>query len=222
MKKISIFILIIVIILGGLYLFTRPTGSPTDTAQTDTDIVATVDDQQISRAALDAYIARIKENPNFTMPTGDTADADLEKAALDDMINNMLLSADVENRQIAISDEEIDATIAHIKSQFDTEEAFKTELTASGLTEESLRPQVENQLVIEAYYQQIADEYNITVSDEEIQKFFDEQVAPQDDSVTLDSVSADIRSQIENQKVQTALADVIQKLRAAANITVSL
>lgn len=69
--------------------------------------------------------------------------------ALDSLIVEQLIANDISNKNIQVSDEEIQAKLDQIKTQIGSEEAFAQALTAQGLTEDSLKKQFKLQLGLE-------------------------------------------------------------------------
>lgn len=209
---------VIIIGAGLAYVFLRdeaPTAADPEAA------VATVNGETITRAELDAWVASVGGYPEPTTIDEEQAAAerqDFERLVLEQAINDMLLSADIEARGFSVEEADVDTELATLKGQFESEEAFQTELSAAGLSEADLRAQLEQQLTLQQYYAALGETYDLVVSDEEVQAAYNAQVAIQEDAPALEEVSAQIRAQLEQQKIQNAIASEATRLRSEATI----
>lgn len=91
------------------------------------------------------------------------------EAALDTLITKNLINQEVEKENITVSSEDIDAELQELIDSYGGEETFEQQLTASGLTQEDVKEDIEVNLQIEKLL-----EPQIEITEEEMQTYFDE------------------------------------------------
>lgn len=87
------------------------------------------------------------------------------------MIDKELIAQEARKASITITDADYDMEIKKIKSQFPSEEEFTQALTYYGMTLEGMKDDIQTQLQIQKLL-----EPQVTVTDEDIKKFFDDNV----------------------------------------------
>ncbi|WP_026558956.1 peptidylprolyl isomerase [Bacillus sp. J37] len=91
------------------------------------------------------------------------------EAALDTLITKKLINQEVEKEKITVSSKEIDAELQELVDSYGGEETFEQQLTASGLTQDDIKEDIEVNLKIEKLL-----EPQIEITEEEMQTYFDE------------------------------------------------
>lgn len=91
------------------------------------------------------------------------------ESALDTLITKNLINQEVKKENITVSSEEIDAELQELIDSYGGEETFEQQLTASGLTQEDIKEDIEVNIQIEKLL-----EPQIEITDEEMQTYFDE------------------------------------------------
>lgn len=211
----------IVILAGFVFAVARSFGVNTG-LQDVNQVVAVVDGSEITRGELDEQIKQLEGNPQAQVPDKNLKEerAEFERLVLDDIINRKLLSAEIDGQGFVIEEEEVDAEIETIKGRFESSEAFESQLEQFGLSEQSLREEIRQSLKNNRYFEKIAEEKNITVTDDEVAAVYDEQIAPLEGGPPLSDVAPQIKEQLEQEKLQEALLAVIQELRSSADIQI--
>lgn len=211
----------IVILAGFVFAVARSFGVNTG-LQDVNQVVAVVDGSEITRGELDEQIKQLEGNPQAQVPDKSLKEerAEFKRLVLDDIINRKLLSAEIDRQGFVIEEEEIDAEIETIKGRFESSEAFESQLEQFGLSEQSLREEIRQSLKNNRYFAKIAEEKNITVTDDEVAAAYDEQIAPLEGGPPLSDVAPQIKEQLEQEKLQEALLAVIQELRSSADIQI--
>jgi len=91
------------------------------------------------------------------------------EAALDTLITKNLINQEVDKEKITVSSKEIDAELQELVDSYGGEETFEQQLTASGLTQDDIKEDIEVNLKIEKLL-----EPQIEITEEEMQTYFDE------------------------------------------------
>ncbi|GAW91665.1 peptidylprolyl isomerase [Calderihabitans maritimus] len=140
------------------------------------NVVATVNGEQITRDELDERVEKLKgmsghQGASLEGEAGEKFIAALEKQALDQLIQELLIFQEAKKQGINIETSQIDEHLAKIKSQFPSEEMFQQLLAQQNLTEEDLRHYILFQLTEDALYKAVTGD--VSVSEEEVKDYFE-------------------------------------------------
>lgn len=225
MKKISIVISIIVVALiaGGVWFWQSGNLNLGMGSSNEGEVVAMIGEEEITRGEFDAYMTQLAANFDVTIPDESLTEerAEFERTALDQMINERLFASGAAGSGVTVSDADVDARLAEIIAQFETEAEYQAELQTAGLSEDQLRQNIREQLVIEGYFAQLTQGQDFSVPDAEVEAFYAEQFDAEAE-VSFEEVSEQIRSFLEDGRRQAALDAAIQNLRDSANVQVLL
>ncbi len=178
----------------------------------------------ITRGELDAQIQELSQNPQIQVP--DAADTEgrtaFERLVLDQMIGGILLFNEAEKQGFTADDTLVETELSSITAQYETAAAFEAELAKAKLSRETLRENIRRALITNQYYAKITTEHPVTVTDEEIRAFYDTAVAPQDETSVFENVEADIKTHLEQQKMQEILTGIVAELQQSADVQILL
>lgn len=221
-RKLIIWILGLVLLAGAGFLGYRQlihNGSVSES-----HIVATVNDERITRSELDQQIAQLVSTGQLP-PLEEIGEeqAALERSVLEQMIGNLLLIEDAQRQGVSVSEDEVssqyDSLVAQVGNQGDD---FEQLLAEEGIAADDLRQSLRDQLVLEAYFDRLSQEYDISVSEEEIRHVFDTQVSGEDSGIPFEAVEPQIRQQLEQQKLAEVLPAVIAELTEQAAVEIRI
>lgn len=136
-----------------------------------TATVATVNGVVITRDELDKKMKQIQSS----IPDGVTdpgTDPMFESQVLDEIINFKILLGQANTRGIEVTMEEIDAEIKTLVELFGSQEAFDLQLTAAGLTLQTLRTNMQNELMIRKLVNAETNLEEVAVTDDELKAAF--------------------------------------------------
>ncbi|KAB7668815.1 peptidylprolyl isomerase [Bacillus sp. B1-b2] len=139
-------VILVALIIGAVYLTQR------------SETVATIDDEKISQAEL---------NEELNKQYGSTV--------LSTMITNKVVDLEADKAKVEITDKEIDAEMDKVYEQYGGEETFNTLLAQNGLTLDTYKESVIQNLKVTKIL-----EPSIEITDEEIQTYFDDNKASLD------------------------------------------
>ncbi|MDP2183557.1 MAG: peptidylprolyl isomerase [Actinomycetota bacterium] len=136
------------------------------------DVAAKVNGEVIKRSDLDVQIEKLKEQyPDmFTGPDAEGRLLDFQQRLLDNMINNVLIRQAAEEKGIKISDSDVQKQIDTLKENFQSPEQFTQALDQAGMTEDTLKEQVRDQLLTEELIKQISADTPVT--EKEIEEYY--------------------------------------------------
>lgn len=143
--------------------------------------------------------------------------AGLYRQVLDQLIAINLLRQDARAQGVTVSDDEVQRFVATRKRAFPSEEVFKQALAQAGVTENQLREQAREQLVLQKYLEtKLAPQAN--VSDQAVRDFYDkhkgEMQVPERLHVRHILIKVDPKaSAADKEKARQKAQDVLKQLQ---------
>ncbi len=229
-KALLWFLLIIVVAVGAYFaVYKKDTlnsildniSSKENPASEVGAVVATVNGVKITRDELDKKIEQVKK----TLPEGagdPTEDASFELQLLNEVINLKLLVDTAEKKNYVATDDQINAQRAIIVEQFGSEENLAAQLKTFGITEDELRENMKNEIMIKQLLSDETDIDKVVVTDEEVKQAYDNAIAGAEGAPAFEDISEMLRSQIKDQKGAGIVNDYIEKLKKESDIKITL
>ncbi|MGA1843949.1 MAG: peptidylprolyl isomerase [bacterium] len=145
-----------------------------ETETTDpNDIIARVNSSVITRINVDEEQGKLLQQLQGRVPPEqlDQIGPQVWKQALENIINFKLLVEESERENIAADAQDVAAHLSQISGRFATPEKFQEQLAAMGLSEETLRSQIEESLRINALLEQHTESASV-IDDQAVQEFY--------------------------------------------------
>ena len=136
-------------------------------------VAADVNGEKIMVADLNRIVETIKaQEPSFATntPAAQKALIEVRQQVLDDLITTRVLAQEARKRGIAAKVEDVNKSIAQIRSSFKTEAEFKAALAEDGKTPDDLRKIIAEELAIRELSTQLTRD--VTVSGEDIAQYY--------------------------------------------------
>lgn len=170
-------------------------------------VVATVGDQKITNTELDSMI-RSRLQGQMAPPE---VMANLRKAFLESMIQNILVTQFVAAKNIKVDDTEVEAAIAQIKKQVEEAGAdLATVLKAQGMTEEGLKERLASELAVEKYAKgEVTDKKAEEYFNSHKKEFDGTQVKASHILLKYDDSSTDEEKKAANDKIATIRKEIV-------------
>ena len=218
----NLLIIIVLLLLAGGAYFYFSSNAKTD-GEGENQTVATVNGVAITQKDVDDRIERTRETllTQGTDISDPTVRAGVVEQTITQIVNEMLVLEDAKRSGITVTGEEIDTEFANIKARFESEEAFKTELAKNYFTEETLRVNIERELITQKYVQKISADAQIEVTEDEITALYAQAKEQNADIPPLEDVRAEAENQIRNQKLAVLVSSAVEGLRADADIVIT-
>lgn len=184
-------------------------------------IIATAENITVTRGELDEKMDQVRRSlpPDAVDPTQDAA---FELQLLDDLISLKLLTAEAENKNYTVSDDEINAEMTALAEQFGGQDALNQQLDALGITQEELLENMRNELLIRQLLDEETSITDVVVTDAEIAEAYTAAVGDAEDAPPLDQVSEMLRTEITNQKSAEIIQAYVDDLRSDIDVEVTL
>jgi peptidyl-prolyl cis-trans isomerase C len=135
------------------------------------DVLARVNGENITKAEFEEAIGTLEQQNQAPVPP-DQRDA-VYRGVLDQLVGLKLLSQEVAAKKVAVSEADVDAQLAQIRSQFPSEDVFNQALKAQNKTLEIIRADARRSMAITKMLE-AAIEAKVAVSPEQAKKFYDE------------------------------------------------
>ena len=196
------------------------------------DVIAEVNGTEIAKEDFEMlYQSQFQQLAMQAQMTGEEIDQDqLKTQVADAIIGQELVIQEANNRNVDVSDEEIDEQLNSLASQNGMESAddFLAALEEQqDMGEEEVRTQLATQIRVD---QLIASEAgDTTPTEEELQAFYDEAVALEEQRMeesgeeaeipSFEDVKPSLETQLKNQKEAEAYLELVERLRDDADVT---
>lgn len=140
-------------------------------------MVASVDGRVISAGDVDRETQSLRARFGGRVPEEQMKELEprMREQAVENLITKSLILAEADRRDIRPTEQEIEAEIDTVRSQFPSPEAFDEQLSSMGVTGEQLRKDILEHLKIKAVFAQ-ATESVAPVTDEDITAFYNENI----------------------------------------------
>ncbi len=218
-KNAAAFVLGVLVTVGGWYGYTNwplwEGGNSEFPA-----VVATVNGEKITRDLLEQSLSQTEAvaAAQGVSTTDETIHSLLIEQAMTVIVNTRLLVQAAHEAGFSASDDEITSRLQSLADQFGGEDALQSEAENYGLTMDDLRTDIAEQIVVEKYVDDIASLDSFDVSEDDIQKAYDSVVQSGSTVPPLATVHDAIKTQLQSEKQQEAIANKLEELRNQATI----
>jgi len=137
------------------------------------------------------------------------------KQVMNSLVTKTLLQEEASKRNISVSQAELDAQIHTISQQLATQgQTLDNALAAQGLSKSNFMDQLKLQLIVQKMLKD-----KIKVSDSEISDYISKNQSSLPTGVSDDQMKAQVKQQLQQQKLSQQAQLLIQQLQAKAHIT---
>ncbi len=150
----------------------------------------------------------------------ETAIKQFQDQVIETLINGEVLRQKAMAEGFSTTTEAIDGRFNEIKEGIGGAEALTAKMAEFGVTEASLRRDIENEIIIQALFNSIIDESSLEVTEEEIKGFYDQAGGSEAGLPPLEEVRDQIVQQLKQDKEQKQIGAYVEKLRSEAKVEV--
>lgn len=146
----------------------------------------------------------------------------VKEQVVNNLVNRQLVLAAATKAGTEATDEQVETEFQNVVASFSNAEGLNTALTEAGITEEDLRADLKESIIINNYLSTKVDAGALTVTDAEVSAYYEtaKQEAGSTEVPPLEEVADLIRNQLVTEKQQSVLGAEIEKLRTEANIEI--
>jgi FKBP-type peptidyl-prolyl cis-trans isomerase (trigger factor) len=186
------------------------------------DVVAVVNDVTILQEELDENVAlMIKSAALQGLDTEDPAvQAEITSQTLDNLISNAVLMDAAQQAGIVVDPAEVEEAYAGIVAQTGGEEELKKRMEEVGLTEEKLRSNITDRILVDTYVESVTEIENIVITEEDVATYAEELTQSGIVLPPLEEIYSDLEANIRAERQQTLVTELIASLKAAAKIEI--
>lgn len=191
--------------------------------------VAVINGEAIYRQELDTQMEQVKasyqqQGQDLEAEENKEVLENLKKQVLDEMINNTVLLQQAEKEGVNTRAQEVESQLEEIKSQFDDENQFNQALETNNLTEADLKKEISDQYTVERYMQKVIAEEQLSVAEDEVKDFYDQEIEqqPEGEKPDFEEVKTQIEEMLKQEKMQEAKSELLKGLKENMQIEVLL
>ncbi len=156
-------------------------------------------------------------------PASPEVAAEVDKQAIELMINTALLTQAAKEVGIEVSQADIDARYNEIVTELGDEAALTARMAELGMTKEGLLEDISGELLIQKHLESALKFSEITIGEADIKAYYDE-LAKNPAMTNLpkfdEAVAEQIKAQMEQEKQQTLIAEHLANLKKEAEIEI--
>ena len=152
----------------------------------------------------------------------ESVQAEIKKQALDVLVNTELLKQAAVTAGIMVTAEQVDARYAEIITSLGSEEQLQIKMAELGITTESLRKDIEGEIMVQTHLAKAVDVSKITIDPAEAKAVYDQANTPEAKLPPFEQVKSEIESQLSLGKEQELVNAYIETLRTAAKIEIKI
>jgi parvulin-like peptidyl-prolyl isomerase len=217
-------VLVMLLVLGGLYVFTEGEAQEVSSDVSGIDasqvVVARVNGADIVGSDLITSMTQISataelQGIDITDPGVQT---EIRAQAIELLINTELLEQAAEDRGITIADATVDERISALVAEIGSEDALMERMNALGISESILERDVKSELLIQELLEQVFAEVEIEVTEEEILELYETATGGDEEAPLLEEVRPEIEAQLRANEEQGIIDTYITDLRVNATI----
>ena len=135
-------------------------------------VAATVNGTAISEDKITNYIESIRASSGLDdtdtwgqwLVDNDLTPASVREEMIDSFADEILIASAAEERGVTVEDSEVEYYVSSMKSNYSTDEAWKSALESAGFTEDEYRETIKNSLLQQAMIETFADEATVDES----------------------------------------------------------
>ncbi|WP_170885493.1 SurA N-terminal domain-containing protein [Bacillus alkalicellulosilyticus] len=194
----------------------------------DNEVIASVNGDSIFRSDFEYAIQAmaLRTGVDLTTEVEEDTRQFLEEQALEQLIDQKLVVQDAEAKGIEVSQEEVSEQLELLKdqAQFESDEEFVAYLEEQDLTLAEIEDDIRIQMLIGKYFEEL--QTDITVTEEEVQDYFDEIVAMYgeefEETPDLEEEREIIEAQVKNEKLMAEVETLVANLRETSDIVINI
>lgn len=137
------------------------------------------------------------------------------KKTLESLIIKTLIFQEAKKQKISVSKEEVNQEIKQLEESFSSQgQDFNQVLEDQGMTQNQLQEQIEIQKIVEKIVSG-----SVQITEEEVEKYLEENKELFPEGTSTEDVKAEVRQQLENQRLSEEIQTWIELLKNNAKIT---
>ncbi len=179
-------------------------------AKVNGNSISTVEYEDLVQMMVSSYES---QGVDFTTEEGEKFLEQIKSQAVNSLVQEEVLLQEAKANGFNASDETVDKQIEAVKSQFPSEEDFKTQLNNQNLTEDDYKKMIAKEIIIGEFLESEVKE--TPVSEEELQSVYDqyiEQISQQAGEAAEVPSFEDVKDQLEMQLTQQNQQEQVTKI----------
>lgn len=177
----------------------------------DDEVVAVINGDEVTGAVYNLVYAQLKLQSSHT---GEEVDnEEVKEATVESIIDREIVYQEAKEEGIDITEEEAETEFTTMKEE--NAETLQTLLDQYQITEDGFKEQLRFEITMNEY---LTQEIEISISDEEVQEFYDEAKAENEEIPEFDEVKDQIKANMREEKTILALQEKVDEVKESAEI----
>ncbi len=201
---------------GGYYYYTTQyvAGGP----------VAVVNGLKIARAEFNESVAMITQTASLqgANVTDPAIQKEINDQAIDILVSNTLLLDGARAAGITTTDEAVQAEYDKLVTELGGQEALTARMAEVKLSEEKLRSNIEERIIVDQYLKAETDMEDVTITIEDLKTTYDSYKASGVEVPPFEDIKTQLESQMVGQKQQEIINTFIASLKEKATIEITI
>lgn len=225
-SSLLIFFVLLVLVAAGIgawFYFEKGLGDTTQNTEGEaTEVVARVNGVEIDRSSYERSLEQLRAayvSQGIDVSNATSSEL-LKEQAIESLINRQLIVMAAKSKGLTVDGTAVDTEYQNVVEGAGGNEAFAAALVASNLSEVMVRADIENGLLIQQYLATELHVNEITVTDAEVESYYNSAKEANSDVPPLAEVSTVIQTQLLTEKRDAAVNTALQALRATAKIEI--
>jgi hypothetical protein len=186
------------------------------------NIVASVNGEELNRLEFDSRVSQarsILESQGVDF-SSDDALRELNRVALDNLINERLLIQEAIKKGLEVSQEEVEKQYDILADQSGGVDKLLEELKSNNVSVEKFKLNIHQQMILRSFVDSLTSD--IKVLDSEALQLYEDLVSQGAELPPFDEIQSAVIAEARQRKVAQALDPIIQELRSNAQIVTNI
>lgn len=185
------------------------------------NVVATVNGQEISNKELKERVTQFEQTLTLQGQEANMSEEEMRLSVLDQIISETLLYQESVKAGFDVEESEIDQEVQDIRDSIGGDEAFRSRLKEAGISEEDLRRDIRNNILINSYLESVLSDVEVSVTDQELIEFYD-SLNEQQELPPFEEIEEDLRNSLLSEKENELISEIVMELYNNSEVEVSL
>ncbi|MEX2436789.1 MAG: SurA N-terminal domain-containing protein [Candidatus Paceibacterota bacterium] len=185
------------------------------------NVVATVNGQEISNKELKERVTQFEQTLTLQGQEVNMSEEEMRLSVLDQIISETLLYQESVKAGFDVEESEIDQEVQDIRDSIGGDEAFRSRLKEAGISEEDLRRDIRNNILINSYLESVLSDVEVSVTDQELVEFYD-SLNEQQELSPFEEIEEDLRNSLLSEKENELISEIVMELYNNSEVEVSL
>lgn len=198
----------------------------TPTIGQESDVAIKVNDEVVEKSQIQSRIDQMTQrmqqrrgNQSEGEQPSDRIREQVKQRVVDQTVDQLILKSHAKEADVNVSDQKVEEQLQSTIERFPSEEAYTQALEQQGMSEEKLRQQIREGLVVQTFLEDRLGE--VSVSDEEARSYYEEN-SQRFQNRSFEEIKGAIKRSLEQRKRQEQRDQLVSNLREESDIEIRI